>query len=403
MRKRISIAVAALTMCCGLTGCMGEIANVKINDDGSGTINLSVGISENAMEMMSSIAGEDSETDTSEMVPFEYNGTTYYGEIDSVEFNSIVEFNEMMNDLGDAESAGTDTGVIELSKREDGALELVIATNSNTGDTSTLEESMAESSSEIDEATMELLMQDMAVVFEFTFPNEVVQVQGPSEGIKIDGNKLIIDFIEMGKNISDTAVYVFESINKEVKPSVSEEPIVSEEKPIMFSDVPETMWCYDAVRAMANKGVISGVGNGRFDPNGILTYAQFCSIVARDCSLETGELNGYWAGKAIKSCISAGFIQDLGEITRENYDKPITREAAVSAMYLIDRGENGVVKEVSESDIPDFETISAEYRENILLAYKAGITSGMDESGTFNPKGELTRAQICTLYYNMSK
>ena len=69
-------------------------------------------------------------------------------------------------------------------------------------------------------------------------------------------------------------------------------------------------------------------------------------------------------------------------------------------MYLAGEHKD-VVKEIVESDIPDFADIKAGYRANILEAYKVGITNGMDSSRTFNPKGELTRGQICTLFYNL--
>lgn len=402
MKRKVIVMLTTLTMCLGLTGCMGEIADIKINNDGSGTVKLSAGISENAIEMLSSMEGEGSEADTSDMVPFIHNGITYYGETESVEFNSIEELNELMGELSTTEEDGVDTGAIQVNKNTDGTIELVLTANSNTGDTDAMKESIGESTSEIDEATMEMLMQDMAIVFDFTFPDKVKQVSGPSEGVTINENKLTLDFIEMGKSVDNTVEYRFTTSDKEIVPEVRPE-IKPEAVKVKFSDVPETMWCYKAVMSMAEKGLVSGIGNGKFDPNETLTYAQFCSIVARDCSLKTGEMDGYWAGKAIQSCITEGFIKDLGEITRENYDKPITREAAVSAMYLIDRGENGVVREVSTSDIPDFESISDDYKENIVNAYRAGITSGMDGSGTFNPMGELTRGQICTLFYNLNK
>ena len=48
-----------------------------------------------------------------------------------------------------------------------------------------------------------------------------------------------------------------------------------------FSDVPADHWAYDAVEYAAEKGWIDGVGNGRYNPNGSVTGAQWITMVMR--------------------------------------------------------------------------------------------------------------------------
>lgn len=394
-KKKLVSLVLALAMCCSmLTGCMGEIAEVNINEDGSGTVKMSFGLTEEALDMMNSMSNEDGSTegtvsDKDSMTAFEYNGVTYYGEVETVEFSSVAEFNELLKGDVSESNSDIDTGLIRLSQNADKSFTMVLETTSETGDTTAMEESIMSESSGMDDATAEMLLKDMAIVFSFTFPNDVKQITGPSSGVVIDGKTVTLDFIKMGEELNGkSTVYTFTTGN-EVKV-----PIAS------FVDVPKNMWCYNSVMAMADGGLVAGVGNNKFNPNGTLTYGQFCTILARACSFETGELNGYWAGKAIESCIEAGYVKSLGEITQKNYDCPITREAAVSAMYLAgDLGE--AVKEMTADQIPDYSEISAEFKDTILNAYNYGITNGMDSIGTFNPKGELTRGQICTLFYNL--
>lgn len=48
-----------------------------------------------------------------------------------------------------------------------------------------------------------------------------------------------------------------------------------------FRDVPEGQWYTDAVAWAASAGVVNGVGEGRFDPNGAVTRAQLATILHR--------------------------------------------------------------------------------------------------------------------------
>jgi hypothetical protein len=118
--------------------------------------------------------------------------------------------------------------------------------------------------------------------------------------------------------------------------------------------------------------------------------------------LDTTSENGYWAYGSIKSCIQAGYIVDRGEITSANYDVAIPREAAVAAMYKGKQAELFLpTNTLTATDIPDYDKISDVYKNDILNAYKYGITAGMDANRTFNPQGQLTRAQVCQLFYNL--
>ena len=55
---------------------------------------------------------------------------------------------------------------------------------------------------------------------------------------------------------------------------------------LTFSDVEKGSWYYDAVMAMTAKGILSGTttpvnGVGTFNPNGIMTRAEFITVVTR--------------------------------------------------------------------------------------------------------------------------
>ena len=51
--------------------------------------------------------------------------------------------------------------------------------------------------------------------------------------------------------------------------------------PTGFSDVPEGRWDSPYVKWAAEKGIVNGVGNGRFNPTGNITVEQFAAIIGR--------------------------------------------------------------------------------------------------------------------------
>lgn len=56
-------------------------------------------------------------------------------------------------------------------------------------------------------------------------------------------------------------------------------PYVKYGLPLPFEDVSESNWFYDAVRSMYEKGIMKGVDNTHFKPNGTLTRAEFAQLV----------------------------------------------------------------------------------------------------------------------------
>ncbi len=56
----------------------------------------------------------------------------------------------------------------------------------------------------------------------------------------------------------------------------------------------------------------------------------------------------------------------------------------------------------SEVNIPDVEDIDAAYLHPVKTAYAMGLCTGVDAQGTFLPKHNITRAEVCQLFYNIN-
>ena len=89
-----------------------------------------------------------------------------------------------------------------------------------------------------------------------------------------------------------------------------------------FTDVPNGTWYTNAVAWAASNGIVGGVGNGKFDPDGSITREQMATILfryAQKKNIDTskrGELSGFadsgkvssWAKDAVQWTVAEGII-----------------------------------------------------------------------------------------------
>ena len=98
-----------------------------------------------------------------------------------------------------------------------------------------------------------------------------------------------------------------------------------------FDDVPANVWYAKAVNTLASLGVVSGVGNGDFEPERSITRAEFTSIAMKFAEGKTGGTNIFsdvkstdWFYRAVVNSTQYGWIHGYGDGTfRPN--NPITR------------------------------------------------------------------------------
>ena len=365
-KKLVAIIMVAVMLCIALSGCMAQVASVKLNTDGSGTISASFGVTEEYKDMLGDY--ED---------VFTYNGVTYYGIEESVEFSSVEEL------MQEAESMSEQGGSFMFDIEQVGGGSFKLAFDVKAEDFDTAVDSGIDM--DLSEEELAAMLSEACFVYNFEFPTDVKQTAGTSAGITIEGGKLSMDLLDVSSSVSEDTYFEF----------------ITEPSTGVFVDVPEGAWYHDAVIAMKDGGLIAGVGDSKFMPDGVLTVSQFCQIMARATGLGIGSDDaGYWAAGAIKSCVEAGYVVANGDAVPENYDVPISREAAVAAMYWAS-GRSVKEETITHEDIPDYASISELYKSAIVGAYNCGITSGVDSNKTFSPESSLTRGQVCQLFYNM--
>lgn len=168
-----------------------------------------------------------------------------------------------------------------------------------------------------------------------------------------------------------------------------------------FSDVPASHGDYIAIEKAYNEGLVSGRGDGTFDPHGAVTHAELYQVLARAVGADTGEADGHWAGKAILYLENEQNIQVV-HAGDPALDQPIRRAEAVSILYRV-LDNQGYLTENSEPmpDLTDDDNIPQEFREDIHNAYRAGLSEKLSSSRvSFVPNGYLRRSTMCAMLAN---
>lgn len=176
---------------------------------------------------------------------------------------------------------------------------------------------------------------------------------------------------------------------------------------IKFTDVPDGEWYTDGIYACAKKGLVQGVGDNKFNPFATMTRSEFLTVVVRYLypdAIKTydGPTTEWWT-MYYNIALQKGLIKNT-EFTKADMSVGMSRQemALVISRALASLGQTPD-KVVSSSKIADYATIGSYYQDAVKVTYTAGIISGTDSKGTFNPMGTLNRAQACTVLNRLTE
>lgn len=180
-----------------------------------------------------------------------------------------------------------------------------------------------------------------------------------------------------------------------------------------FSDVPREFWGYTYIEQAAEKGWVKGMGGGKFEPNGQVTYAQFATMLTQAFFKDEVDAYGVTNPWYARFCNIAGekglfdgtFAQDYTAMS--NYvNKPLNRYDMAQVVYnmLKAKGiEMTVDMNAAKAATADWNTIPIQYRVAVAVCKGAKIINGMDKQGTFAGGGNMTRAQACVVMVKLDE
>ena len=157
-------------------------------------------------------------------------------------------------------------------------------------------------------------------------------------------------------------------------------------------------WAQPYVCAVTEQGLMNGVGNDCFDPEGTLNRAMLATILWRASgspAADGGSFSdvpaGQWYSTAVSWAQQSGIVQGVGENRFAPMDS-ITREQ-LAVMLWRASGSPGSTQSLAA--FPDAGTCSNWASTALAWAVERGILNGMD--GRLAPGGTATRAQAAAM------
>lgn len=168
-----------------------------------------------------------------------------------------------------------------------------------------------------------------------------------------------------------------------------------------FSDVPSSHWAHDTISELADKGIINGIEEGVYAPEGTLTRAQFIKLLVcasddyDNSTTYTAVYNDTAADAWYTPYVTCGVYSNIIERDTDYFypDTAITRGEA--AVWMI----NGMGVS-SEANCKFNDVTDAEQKKAVAIASAYGLINGY-EDGTFKPNNTLTRAEAAALISRM--
>lgn len=185
--------------------------------------------------------------------------------------------------------------------------------------------------------------------------------------------------------------------------------VVPEITPSAFTDIEG--WYKPYITTLADKGIVSGRGDGKFYPNDTVTREEFVKMICNavglppvDTSTDFVDVdNNSWYAPYINTAYYMGIIKGQSETTFGVGKNILRQDAALICNNIIStltRVENTRAPFADDSDISDYA------KAGVYCLASVNIING-DNYGKFNPKANLTRGEsakiICELMNFMGK
>lgn len=171
-----------------------------------------------------------------------------------------------------------------------------------------------------------------------------------------------------------------------------------------FDDLDSVAWARGSILRLAEKGIVSGKGSGKFAPHDLVTREEFIKMLVSALGLHNEKAECHfadvdptqWYYSYVASGVNAGLVSGIGEnafgtgknILRQDIATLIYRVAQLKGMSL---GED-----LSQGGFSDEADISSYAIEAVGSLYAAGVISG-DDMGNIQPVRSASRAEAAVM------
>ena len=172
-----------------------------------------------------------------------------------------------------------------------------------------------------------------------------------------------------------------------------------------FNDVKGNQWFAPYVYDLADRGILNGKGNGKFEPEGNVTRAEFAKILAYASKDELKQYEGdspfadcgsHWSKTNINWAYANGIVKGKSETTFAP-NAEITREEMATMIYrYADYKDLALPKKADKITFKDADKIGSWAKEAVAAMQQANIIGGYPD-GTFLPKNQASRAEAAKM------
>ena len=195
----------------------------------------------------------------------------------------------------------------------------------------------------------------------------------------------------------------FVIVNGGVKVKGGDIPLI--DASTVFSDVKKEDWFCEYVSYVYTHGIMKGVSDDTFSPNGAMSRAMLVTVLWRVEGSPAAspapftDIRDDWYAGAVAWAYSTGIVKGMTEKSFAP-DDPLSREqiAAILFRYASYKGAD-VSGRADISSFPDYSSVSEYAREAFSFAVYSGLIEGVLKDGAkyLSPKGNATRAQVSTI------
>ena len=186
-----------------------------------------------------------------------------------------------------------------------------------------------------------------------------------------------------------------------------------EAKEVVFTDITEEYkFAETAIQELSKKGIIDGVGNGKYAPEKEFTRAQFCKVIVEALGYEKVEYTDKftdvkandWFAPYVQAAVETGLFEGYSDGSFKP-DKAITRQEIAAVA-----GRGAVLAEVvSQEQINKFKMEKSDYKDKDLVPeWTAKEVAWLEvqkvfvdiATENFQPEKVVNRAEAAVVVYN---
>jgi hypothetical protein len=181
--------------------------------------------------------------------------------------------------------------------------------------------------------------------------------------------------------IKSAGTYTLELVNNSFSPSTQSVKISLNGS---FSDVPSTAWYATFVNDLASAGIINGTGNGKFTPNGTLTWGAALKLLMLTTGYdEQTPTSKNWASGYISTALADGLISEA-----------VDPNADISRLEFCQTAAKALKATTTLTESPFSDTDDT----GVMALYEMGIIDGVG-GGKFAPDSTLKRSEISKIIW----